>query len=147
MLQSDPKSKLALGQEKGCLRQKSCNPDGIARFAAVGGLHRIRRFLAGTMPNVKNFDKLLVTFNSLEDPERAARDLANVSSSPSPMNWPNLQETGQNADMVHNLVTDSYRSRRIVLCDVTYQRFEILKRRSRPDYPEVHDRISSRISS
>jgi hypothetical protein len=99
------------------------------------------------MPNVKNFDKLLGTFDSIEDPERAAGDLANISSSPSPINWPNLRKTRQNADMVHNLVTDSYRSRRIVLCDVPYQRFDILQRWSRPDYPEVHDRISSRTSS
>jgi hypothetical protein len=89
-------------------------------------LHNIGRFLAGTVPNVKNFDKLLGTLNSIEDAEWAASDLANISRGPSTINWPNLGETRQHADMVHNLVADSYRSRRIVLCDEPYQRFEIL---------------------
>jgi hypothetical protein len=56
-------------------------------------LHNIGRFLTGTVPNVKNFDKFLGTFDSIEDPEWAAGDLANVSGDPSPINWPNLGET------------------------------------------------------
>src|SRR5207248_392826 len=109
--------------------------------------HHIGWLLAGTMPNVKNFNKLLGTFDSIEDPEWAAGDLANVACGPSPINWPNLRETRQNADMIHNLVTDSYRSRCIVLSYVPHQRFEILQRWGRPDYPEVHDPMSSRTSS
>jgi hypothetical protein len=105
------------------------------------------RLLAGTMPNVKNLDKLFGMFDSIEYPEWAAGDLANVASGPSPINWPNLRETCQNADMVHDLVTHSYRSRHILLSDVPYQRFEVLERWIRPDYPEVHDRMSSRTSS
>jgi hypothetical protein len=99
------------------------------------------------MPNVKNLDKLFGMFDSIEYPEWAAGDLANVASGPSPINWPNLRETCQNADMVHDLVTHSYRSRHILLSDVPYQRFEVLERWIRPDYPEVHDRMSSRTSS
>jgi hypothetical protein len=99
------------------------------------------------MPDVKNFDKLLGMLDSIEDAEWAAGDLANVACVPLPIHWPNLRETRQNADMVYNLVTDSNRSLRIVLSNVPHQRFEILKRWGRPDYPEAHDRMSSRTSS
>jgi hypothetical protein len=99
------------------------------------------------MPNVKDFDQLPGSFNSIEDPEWTASDLANVSSGSSPIHWPNLRKSRQNTDMIHNLITDPRRCRRIVLCNVAHQLFEILQRWSRPDYPEVHDRISSRTSS
>src|SRR5581483_10590445 len=65
----------------------------------------IRRFLAGTMPNMENLHNLLGTLDSVEYSERTECNLSHLTSGATPIDGPNLRKIRQNGNMFHDLVT------------------------------------------